>query len=365
MSDASHTLALTYHSEKDYKKAIPLYEESIIKGNDESMWKLAHMYYHGIGIDINKSKAVELYQRSIIKGNINAMYNLAEIYVLEKKYHDAIRLYSLAIKNGCDKSIIKLGKMYQNGYGVEIDYMKTIELFKKGISLGNIIGITSLAYMYHTGKGVTKDYLQAQKLYLKAIEKGEIYAINNMASMYKHGQGVRQDYRKAFELFQEAYDRGDTIYASSNLATMYYCGIGVHKSKEKAIELYETSVKYGSISAAKKLAYIMTRNNPQRAITLFKLTYGRDNADNTINNIALIYKEINPVLKDECIDYFISMQKEAMLKNIYGYDDFVISTLRENYVLKKNYEKLLNQMKDVVIDEMPKLRSSKKIRRFS
>jgi hypothetical protein len=54
---AQHTLGVLFESQKDYTTAFYWYEKAAIQGNSESQLRLAHLYYHGLGVIKNITMA--------------------------------------------------------------------------------------------------------------------------------------------------------------------------------------------------------------------------------------------------------------------------------------------------------------------
>ncbi len=53
-----------YFTEKNYKKALPLLQQEVMRGLKPSMYQLAYMYQHGLGVAQDYHKAAALYQKA-------------------------------------------------------------------------------------------------------------------------------------------------------------------------------------------------------------------------------------------------------------------------------------------------------------
>jgi len=93
---------------------------------------LGYMYHIGEGIERNYAKAIELYQMAINLGNSNAMYNLADMYEngegIERNYAKAIELLQMAINLGNSEAMNNLIIMYKKHHMI-FDKNKIIEYF--------------------------------------------------------------------------------------------------------------------------------------------------------------------------------------------------------------------------------------------
>ena len=65
---------------KNYKKAVPLYEEACkhdnLKFNSEACYNLGLLYFYGKGVSKNYYKAYEYWIKAAKKGNTKAQHNL-------------------------------------------------------------------------------------------------------------------------------------------------------------------------------------------------------------------------------------------------------------------------------------------------
>lgn len=57
-------LSVDFYEKNDFILAKCLFEESVKKGSSEAYFLLSGMYFHGIGVPIDKVKAEELIQKS-------------------------------------------------------------------------------------------------------------------------------------------------------------------------------------------------------------------------------------------------------------------------------------------------------------
>ena len=146
-------------NEKNYQKAIELYEKAIELGNSWAMNNLGVMYDKGEGVEQDYQKAKELYEKAIKLGNSQAMNNL--------------------------------GIMYDKGNGVNQDYQKAIELYKKAAELDNDWGTHNLANMYRLGNGVNLDHQKAIELYEKAIILGNKTSLTHYKQIYDEDKFIK------------------------------------------------------------------------------------------------------------------------------------------------------------------------------
>lgn len=131
-------------TEQDYEKAFEWFLKSAQEGNKFAQYSLANLYYYGNGVEKDLSQAFWWYRKSSEQGQPYASYAVAQMYskgeyVAENK-ETAQRYYKAALsgflelesKDQADDNLYyKLGAMYKNGLGTEIDIPKAIEYFEK------------------------------------------------------------------------------------------------------------------------------------------------------------------------------------------------------------------------------------------
>ena len=233
-------------------------------------------------------------------------------------------------------SLNHLATLYCNGTTVEQDYNKAKELYEVAIKKGHPTSMYNLGLLYYYGRGVTKDYNKAKELFEIAISKDNADAMNVLGNMYYYGQNVVSDYDKAKELYEKAITRGNTD-AMSRLGTMYKYGRGVEQDRKKAEELYELAVSKGSSHAMINLGNMYKGGGPMvqnyyKARELFELAITEDTLEiSHINALTSLYVTTN--LKNDkqyAIDYFLKINHQDKLKEIYAYDDYDIQMIIDN-----------------------------------
>ena len=182
-------------TEQDYEKAFEWFLKSAQEGNKFAQYSLANLYYYGNGVEKDLSQAFWWYRKSSEQGQPYASYAVAQMYskgeyVAENK-ETAQRYYKAALsgflelesKDQADDNLYyKLGAMYKNGLGTEIDIPKAIEYFEK--STENMWSTYQLGRLYLFGaEGVEKDKEKAAQWLTKSANDGNEYAQNMLDDM--------------------------------------------------------------------------------------------------------------------------------------------------------------------------------------
>ena len=182
-------------TEQDYEKAFEWFLKSAQEGNKFAQYSLANLYYYGNGVEKDLSQAFWWYRKSSEQGQPYASYAVAQMYskgeyVAENK-ETAQRYYKAALsgflelesKDQADDNLYyKLGAMYKNGLGTEIDIPKAIEYFEK--STENMWSTYQLGRLYLFGaEELEKDKEKAVERLTKSANDGNEYAQNMLDNM--------------------------------------------------------------------------------------------------------------------------------------------------------------------------------------
>lgn len=180
-------------------------------------------------------------------------------YGTAKDYDKAMQCYEKA------NARREIGYMHYFGYGVPKNKDKANEYFAKSGDMGNCKQIISyferisnnsndanalynLGWHYAEGKGISQDYQKALYYYKKAADLGNSNACNNLGCMYNSGKGVARDYSLAVRYFQKGADLGYAT-ACNNVGSCYEYGegglLGAKPDKYKALKYYKKACNLG------------------------------------------------------------------------------------------------------------------------
>lgn len=182
-------------TEQNYEKAFQWFLKSAQEDNKFAQYSLANLCYYGTGVEKDLPQAFLWYQKSASQGQPYASYAAAQMYskgeyVAENK-ETAQRYYKAALsgflelesKDQADDNLYyKLGAMYKNGLGTEIDIPKAIEYFEK--STENMWSTYQLGRLYLFGaEELEKDKEKAVEWLTKSANDGNEYAQNMLDNM--------------------------------------------------------------------------------------------------------------------------------------------------------------------------------------
>jgi len=100
-------------------------------------------------------------------------------------YKEAVRLYTLSSTEGNCNAQVKLGLMYEIGFGINQDYKEAVRLYTLCANQGNAEGQLHLGLMYAMGQGVQLDKTAAFNWWSQAAKQGNSKAQNYLEKLCK------------------------------------------------------------------------------------------------------------------------------------------------------------------------------------
>lgn len=182
-------------TEQNYEKAFQWFLKSAQEDNKFAQYSLANLCYYGTGVEKDLPQAFLWYQKSSSQGQPYASYAVAQLYdkgeYVSKNAETAQGYYKVALlgflklenKDQADDNLYyKLGSMFKNGLGTEIDIPKAIEYFEK--STENMWSTYQLGRLYLFGaEELEKDKEKAVEWLTKSANDGNEYAQNMLDNM--------------------------------------------------------------------------------------------------------------------------------------------------------------------------------------
>ncbi len=267
-------------TEKDLRFSDELSKKAA-EGDSEAQFQLGLCYARGFGIDKDYKKAVELWEKSSSQKNAKSKNALALAYLkglgVPKNPQKAFSLlYENSLADDID-SLVDLGVLYSRGRGVQRDYAKAFQFYSKAAAQGNPRGLAQLGYLYYSGRGVSKDANKAVEYYRKAIKSEQGFGLAYLGTAYEEGQGVEKSTEKAIEMFQKAAEKGDP-FAQWKLGNFYLLGTAepiLPKNEATAFQWYLKSAEQDNTLGINSLAYVYelgkgVEKNYENSFALFK-----------------------------------------------------------------------------------------------
>lgn len=250
---------------EDFEESEP--HENIFCDNYHMNWRGDYLTARNFLQEKQYEKALEMFQKEAGKGNVPAMYSIAKMYrrgSLGKENIPKAQEYFaqtlkgfLALESGAGnmKPYIwyHLGRLYNFGYGTDQDYSEAFKWFEKAALSGNGYAQYSLGSLYYYGNGVAQNHEKAFEYYKLSADQDNAYACYETAKMFRDGKGMGKNTEQTENYFKNAYN-GFSKIANDNpddkilyrLGVMTFSGTGCDANQERGIELIRQSAELGN-----------------------------------------------------------------------------------------------------------------------
>ena len=182
-----------------------------------------------------------------------SFYLLAQKYAVSgstnEDFREAIKWYQEAAKLGHTKSQLKLGTLYFEGLGTDINYDVAAKWLIEPANSGYVAAQYMMGIIYLDGtKKIIKNERRAFEWFSKAAELGDAPSQGSLGWLYQQGHGTEKDLDKAFYWYTQSAKLG-VPDAQNHLAAMYQEGKGVEKNEKLAMEWYRLAADQGKAGA--------------------------------------------------------------------------------------------------------------------
>ena len=178
--------AASLEKEKEYTKALAIYQEEVECGNGDAMSRIGMMYQEGHGVEQNLKKAAEWYQQGASHNSTEAMRNLGRLY--EKQYKKFSKEERKTLAEKWYKKAADLGD------AIAMRFMGDwCEKYEKGIG----------AWQWYVKAAEAGDIMAADKLYKYSIDS---HNADETEYWRKKAQELKMQakYQKTWNWYKEA-----------------------------------------------------------------------------------------------------------------------------------------------------------------
>lgn len=278
-SNQLYNQGLIAASAGDYKYAAECFERSGALGNGNSYYNLALIYKSGA---LNVKDEAELVlvnlMRASLYGSIPARFELGQMYELppHEDHAQAALFYRSAALGGHSGAQLALGRLYENGQGVEKSELLAEEFYMHAIRQNNAEARVALAMLY-ISRGRENDYENAAKLLAVAI---------------------RDNYPKAFT------------------AMGYLCGKRAPESEDARIQSGRYYRRAAELADPEGLInygdWLMNSARESEALTYYRQAAEKFNFSPALHRLGLYYFKQTPPDYNKARDFF---ERAAALGN--------------------------------------------------
>ena len=334
-------------TEQDYEKAFEWFERSAKQKNKFAQFSLANLYYYGSGVEKDLSQAFFWYRKSSAQGQPYASYAVAQMYskgeyviqseeTAQRYYKDALSGFlELESKDQADDNLYyKLGSMFKNGLGTDVDMDRAIDYFKGSAEMNNKNGLYEYGKALLLGEHIPQDKEKAVKLLEKAIKLENINAKRFLALELISGEHLDQDIDKGLAMLTECADSGDA-FACYKLGKIYFKGDIVLQDLDKA-EKYLLSAEDNEFTQYTfgKLYLQKEKYDIQKAVNYFENCADKNHwASYQLGRIYLFGAAELTKDKEQAIEWFTKSANDGneyaqnMLNNMAQFENAVLANM--------------------------------------
>lgn len=329
-SNDCDTLSQQYYSKsfEDFHKLLSIVSMSDDKRDNWTKsylnYRIGKMYEYGLGVTQDYSSAIEHYKLS---ENKYAYFALGNIYKygsgVETDYAKAFDYYmrSLSSKGGMPFASYAVGQAYELGQGVEKDltsahnfYAEALTGLEKVFTKNHDDNISyKIGMMYLNGKGTDIDLECAEKYLLLSADS------NNYKAQYMLGKLYQSDSKKDLQKAEKVLIKGaenaqyKTGLCEYSLGKLYLS----QERYDKAVSYLERSAAKDNYYAAYTLGKLYQEQFNDNALAEKHLMHAAEHKDDVMGTAAYRLGKLYLSFQDKrkALQYFI---KAADKDNVYG-----------------------------------------------
>ena len=111
---------------KNVPRAIELWTDAAELGSIDAHYQQGTAYYHGEGIEEDKSRGIRHFQQAAMKGHVSARHSLGAIEYNNGNYELAVQYLMISAKMGYEKSLNGIKKMFKKGHATKAQYAEAL-----------------------------------------------------------------------------------------------------------------------------------------------------------------------------------------------------------------------------------------------
>lgn len=169
------------------------------------------------------------------------------------------------LPTGNNKTISTSEVYYQLGEN-DTDKANSFAWYLKAAEQGEVHAYLKVGQMYLDGEGVNIDHVESARWYLKAAEAGFEYAQLNMGNFYRDGIGVSRSPEEAVRWYEQAANKNN-LSAMLALGEMYKGWYDLKSDYNKALVWYRKAKMQGSEQAEYEIAWLLAKLGDDREYT--------------------------------------------------------------------------------------------------
>ncbi|WP_400239101.1 ATP-binding cassette domain-containing protein [Methanomethylophilus alvi] len=293
-------------------------------------WATGHIVPYSIVNDVDCKHVIDYLSFLSENNNLDAIKRLANMYYsgdsIEKDYSKALQLYVKSSKLGDSWSKLRVGEMYRDGLGTQVNLELALSWFESSANNNNISAIVSLLNIYNLDAPHYALKIKEWHNCLESFAKnGNVEAIRAVGNNYKNGIFVTKNYEMALYYYQlgekinDSYCRTciNEMINTGLIARAYRDGKGVPQDLDMAAEWMRKAADRNIGWAKNELFEILRRiNTPESLAEMIRVGTDFANAgDGTaMGLLARAYRDGKGVPQD--LDMAAEWMRKAADRNI-------------------------------------------------
>ncbi|HFK9536433.1 TPA: tetratricopeptide repeat protein [Acinetobacter baumannii] len=256
--------------EKEWLDFTTYYEKENYKNGQIEIEKIVDPIFLEETDDYNKyyyvcSKNQHVYHCYLARLMLSELFiNYLGINIIDDKYiikdeiiinYDEIPMFEKVLKfakNGDIDSQNKIGKMYQQGYGIEKNYALAFYWYQQAANQQDSFGQLNVGMSYLNGLGVKQDIDTALLWLNRSIAQDNPDALITLAEMYENGKFLEKSIEQAISFYKKAVKQGSGV-AAYRLGLIYEYGKDTVVDIKMAKRWYYQAVNNFNEDAKKRL----------------------------------------------------------------------------------------------------------------
>lgn len=210
-------------------------------------------------IPTNFAEAATEYRQEALQGDADAQFELGRLYDqglgVEADIDVALKWFTLAAAQSHVESQTALGVIYRNVFG---NPLEALNWFRRSADQGSPSGFYHLGMMFYDGEGVIRNESVAAQLFRRAAFADYDAAQYRLGTLYRSGNGVQQSDEQSNKWFLLSAEQGNPS-SQTLLARAYYFGRGTSVDYSRAAEWFVRAAQQGYPDAQSFLGFLYTQ----------------------------------------------------------------------------------------------------------
>jgi TPR repeat protein len=196
---------------QESRRVLPQLEDRARDGDAEGLYLLFYACQLGLEGEPGIAYATQFLNQSAAAGFLPAKFDQARLLASEKGNGNAVEPLKEVYDAGVKAAAYVLGRVYEQGRGVERDPQTAYKWYQRGAEFGDPAAVLGLANLIAGGVGESQpDAAKAMQLARQAAGRKYSGAYLYIGRAYASGrQGVKQDPAAAIKAFKDAAELGD------------------------------------------------------------------------------------------------------------------------------------------------------------